>query len=488
MKEKSLFAKHKRSIKYVIVAFFPFSMFWLNQFRIRITRGHKTDRKTNEFGGSEKERTLLVKDRSAMIAIYNRTRFSHRGNLIIPEPKPVCLSNTEIENRKCAKIEKNMLSFISKPVCPSRNRDCKKTKFIPINSIPLRGTTAYFSLEPFVKNICHWTGRFGLILFLLRRERFFSGSQGYFENIIIDTGGEEIVFNLLKNPDSWQGTSLRLLLGIETIRFIDSRLKQEDAFKMFTSNSPRIVVVKDMKFVTGKYGLVLDRMITIGINYGKFFVEEDDIPYRYVLRDSKTIEYPLFFLKDSEFFRTTAYQYALDAKNRTDEFEVERKLVYMMRGNERRIFSKKAELLFQNTLKMFCTSYNYNFVTLNGTDTSFKSQVLTAMNAKIAVGIHGANLVNTMFIHRSGTVVELFPPAYQHVVYINGGGTVSGYFPMNISAVIEYPNINEYEDRDVCIEQDSECRSWYLNASHPVDFQKEDVSKLLRILEKIDTP
>jgi hypothetical protein len=41
---------------------------------------------------------------------------------------------------------------------------------------------------------------------------------------------------------------------------------------------------------------------------------------------------------------------------------------------------------------------------------TFKDQVQTMANASVAIGAHGSELVNVLFMHEQGTLIELFPP------------------------------------------------------------------------------
>lgn len=102
-----------------------------------------------------------------------------------------------------------------------------------------------------------------------------------------------------------------------------------------------------------------------------------------------------------------------------------RRVAVLLRSERsRRRLSKQAHVWFHSTLSDICTKHSLDLVYIRNTaKLTLKQQVEQMRNVGFAVGLHGANMVNTVFMPPGGAVFEIFPWKYVRFYYASGGNS-----------------------------------------------------------------
>ncbi|GAB0496465.1 hypothetical protein MMPV_007777 [Pyropia vietnamensis] len=100
-----------------------------------------------------------------------------------------------------------------------------------------------------------------------------------------------------------------------------------------------------------------------------------------------------------------------------------RSISYLLRGpRSRRRLNVFGERSLRTILRRLADEYHWNYTTITfSSSQSLASQVAAVRHTGVAVGVHGANLVNAQFLPAGGALFELFPFRYVRFYYMAGG-------------------------------------------------------------------
>ncbi len=167
-----------------------------------------------------------------------------------------------------------------------------------------------------------------------------------------------------------------------------------------------------------------------------------------------------------------------------------------------RAFSLESERQLQDLLRALCTKYNFQFTIVDFGTKSFEEQVAIMRNTGIMVALHGAGVVNSMFMPTGAALIEIVPWGFhrgRH--YIQGGNTNlwyhqhfalkpkdTGHFPLpfEYNELVDGPRYNNVKLEDYstlyrCLEKNQSCRSYYRDQI--VTLIAADISSLQLTLE-----
>lgn len=100
-----------------------------------------------------------------------------------------------------------------------------------------------------------------------------------------------------------------------------------------------------------------------------------------------------------------------------------RTISYLLRSRgSRRRLNTYGELSLRSMLSRLAGEYRWSYTTTSFTSTqALAAQVAAVRQTGVAVGVHGANLVNAQFLPAGGALFELFPFRYVRFYYMAGG-------------------------------------------------------------------
>eukprot|EP00170_Pyropia_yezoensis_P007442 contig_30487_g7465 len=117
-----------------------------------------------------------------------------------------------------------------------------------------------------------------------------------------------------------------------------------------------------------------------------------------------------------------------------------RRLTYLVRAR-RRAFDEPSEARVQELFRRVATRHRLVLDVVNFGNVSFSEQLRSVVHSAVLVGIHGANLVNTLYAPRGAHLIEIFPRKFSHNMYVRGGDAGLGYTAM----ALEEPGQTDYK-------------------------------------------
>lgn len=76
----------------------------------------------------------------------------------------------------------------------------------------------------------------------------------------------------------------------------------------------------------------------------------------------------------------------------------------------------------------------------------------------IAIGVHGANLVNCVLQPPYTVLLELMPYQFEHLMYVEAGHAGIKYYTHQMTTGVEAPNRNQFTSAAECISRDHDCK------------------------------
>lgn len=168
-----------------------------------------------------------------------------------------------------------------------------------------------------------------------------------------------------------------------------------------------------------------------------------------------------------------------------------RKIVFIDRHGRRRAINPRRKQLLLHRLRTLSTRLGYNFSVITFENKPLREQYAALKDVAIAVGMHGANLVNVMFMAPMTVLVELFPFGFDHDMYVNGGNSGIKYYKIQMSALPsknkeeegegEFEGLKNYDSIKSCIRMNAACKVHYRDAMvFPTD---DDVDRIDRAVK-----
>lgn len=147
-----------------------------------------------------------------------------------------------------------------------------------------------------------------------------------------------------------------------------------------------------------------------------------------------------------------------------------RVLIYLAR-ERRREFEPDSESAFLGLLEEVALKYNYKLHRVLFDGMTFTEQVAAVKVATVAIGLHGANLVNAFFMPVGAALIELFPFAFDHDMYGEQSGSGLRYFRYNIDTGEDFGEVGMYTSRMDCMRKSHDCKMHYRS-----DYRKVRIS------------
>lgn len=159
-----------------------------------------------------------------------------------------------------------------------------------------------------------------------------------------------------------------------------------------------------------------------------------------------------------------------------------REILLLDRDGSRRVFDSESKAKITQLFIRLGKERGYDFTIVNFAKKTFNEQYDTVNSAAIAIGIHGANLVNTMFMPPLAVLIELFPFGFSHEMYVNGGNAGLKYYGYEMKTGKPFERISRYRSVTQCIKYDKECKLHYRDGELQVN--DEDMKEIEGILNR----
>ncbi|KAA8491140.1 hypothetical protein FVE85_4557 [Porphyridium purpureum] len=360
-------------------------------------------------------------------------------------------------------------------------QDAKIARNIPLN-------TVVYLFKGAAANIAHYAGRIAYLQHLISYSPQLFGYP--VENVLLRMSGTVWNKTFSAQMDSWQQGMTRLVAF--PLQFMDEPIHEESTVSDL--RRPGIHVMPDgMGFPSAV--VCYQRGIIPSFLKGRFVIPDSEIadpessnsslPRWDAAADREmNVPYPADMTHEMQLEKGNLaadqpsdahilrikYSLSLSIARPKNPFE----LVYLARYG-RREFSTLAEWALERSLKRLAFENNLAYRKVDfGSMLTFREQMLAVQNAVVAVGLHGANLVNTVFMDARACMVEIFPLGFDHIMYKDGAGSGLGYFKVSIETGAEYEHLSLYANRNECMSKDPDCKLWYRSDDRTIALSRKD--------------
>lgn len=346
----------------------------------------------------------------------------------------------------------------------------------------VEGLSVVQVLEKNCGNIAHFSGRALFLQHIIDNIAAYAAPPSRIENILIVP-----TYHIMKrflyphNYEFWHQSVLNALIAPAqyTIGTLGNFLYREQKYPF--NGVPRVQLLHNFSFSGGiiedKQFVCFRRAIVPGYLKGRFFVDDVEYPSMKPSLRSTAPGAPVT-PRDSLRFRERVSLF-LDG---TSKFPgMKKEIVLLDRKGGRRVFDNTTRPVVLEMFEKISTEKGYQFKVVSFDDMNFTQQYDTMKTVSIAIGIHGANLVNTMFMPPLAVLFELFPFGFLHEMYANGGNAGLKYFKYQMVSGVPFGGPKKYRTVGQCIELNKACKVHYRDAALKVtDIDLKIMEALLR--------
>lgn len=266
----------------------------------------------------------------------------------------------------------------------------------------VEGLTVFQMYDRSCGNIAHFVGRATMLQHVLEHINAYAAPPNRIENIVVVPEIHTLKrFSRPQNYAYWHDTFLRAILSpskyvIGTLGSFVHRASSERAkdaarahllqsFSMAGSDKPDGTVV------------CFRHAVVPGFFKGRFFASDSEYPSEMASRVRSRLpgapDVPRDALRMRE--RVSAV-----LNSSTDISSIQKRIVFVDRGGSRRAIPQGQKQKLFDFIKKAGKERGFVFESVSFEGMNFEEQVSVMNNAGIAIGVHGANLVNTMFMVR----------------------------------------------------------------------------------------
>lgn len=332
-------------------------------------------------------------------------------------------------------------------------------------------------------NIAHYSGRILMLQHILDNFNAYVNTSAEIENVVIVP-----TFHLMKrflSPQDFDFWHLSLLYAVTAPSELDfgtlgDFLRRERAEKF--TGIPRVELLHNMSlqgYTNDDDTAVCFRQAVVPAFWkSRFFAEDWEYPSRRpslqpFVQNAPSVPRDSVRLRE----RVNALRHRPVASRAT-----KKQVIFLDRdGSRRNINADDKQTLFRS-LRDTAMKRGHEFEVVNFAGKSFTSQVAAVEEAAVAIGVHGANLVNTIFMPPLSVLIEVFPYMFRHDMYREGGGAGLKYFSYQLSTGTEFSAVDAYSSPATCIRTDHQCKVHYRDAE--LKFTSADISALNKLLDE----
>lgn len=338
-------------------------------------------------------------------------------------------------------------------------------------------------LEKNCGNIAHFAGRILLLQHIMENIASYSAPPRNPANILIVP-----TFHVMKrflyphNYGFWHKTMFQALIAPHkyTIGTLGNFLYRDS--KPRPNNAPIVQLLKNFS-VTGsaaasKKYVCFRRAIVPSYLKARFFVNDFEIPSMKPSLQSKLDGAPPV-PRDSLRLRERVSA-LIDQKVELEGREKE--IVLLDRNGPRRVFEPEGHEKALTMMKNVAEEKGYTFTVIGFHNLTFDKQYHNMKKVAIAIGIHGANLVNTIFMPPLSVLFEIFPFGFSHEMYVNGGNSGLKYMSYSMKEGKPFDGLKIFRSVDQCIKLNPKCKVHYRDAT--LQTNEADVAEMESILRK----
>lgn len=356
------------------------------------------------------------------------------------------------------------------------------------STIWIEGQTALSVLDRSCGNVAHYAGRIFMLHHVLHNAKAYTGNpivnrvvvipsfyiSSRFDNTHVNRWHHSVL-SAVAAPAKLTVSSLNDFLKYETNRGSKNAAKFSVVHILKELSSISVTEAEENE-KRAKY-VCFRKAIVPGFLKGRFFVSDTEYPSTssgWGQSVDGSVEVP----RDSEELRRR-----IDHQIGERELSMghRKSIVFLNRVGSRRVFDKQGQTKVTKLMQEVAAANGCDFMTVNFEGMNFMEQVFAVRHAHIAIGMHGANLVNTLFMDALSVLIEVMPYGFKHEMYKNGGNAGLKYFVHQMSEGDDYDELKKYESAEECVKKNEACKVYYRDALQRVT--QRDLNEIRGLLE-----
>lgn len=323
----------------------------------------------------------------------------------------------------------------------------------------VEGLTVLQIMEKNCGNIAHFSGRILMLQHIVDNIAAYASPPSRVENILILP-----TFDIMKrflyphNYDFWHKSVFSALVAPAkfTIGTLGNFLYREE--KIPYAGIPRVQLLHNFSLsrgpAQGKDYVCFRRVVVPGFLKGRFFADDIEYPSKKPSLQSSSVGAPRI-PRDSLRFRERISAFF----NHSPHFSgMQKEIVFLDRNGARRVMNEEAKSNVVHMFQSVSSEKGYKFKLVSFNNMTFKEQYEAMKGASIAIGIHGANLVNAMFMPPLSVLIELFPFGFMHDMYANGGNSGLKYYKYQMQTGLPFNGPKQFRSVEQCIQLSHDCK------------------------------
>lgn len=380
--------------------------------------------------------------------------------------------------------------------------------------VNLGGETLFLTLAAAATNLAHYTGSMTHMYHVLRNAGHYGLTTTPTRIVIAVEGTTSPSF---KDPHGFHSILLRAAAGGGPIHHVDVApafpLPEEPpagdpVLGGMPGGGPVVTVVLNNKVVSALVrpvdtALCMRRVVIPNFPRGRWFIPASDLPVPSGLLPphGAPTEVIQQAIADASLWRQQQMEVEGDAPADATPWRaavfaalvppltgrrptMTRRLTYLIRAR-RRAFDEPSEARMQALLQRVAARHRLVLDVVNFGNMSFSQQLRSVVHSSVLVGIHGANLVNTLYAPRGAHLIEIFPRKFTHNMYVRGGDAGLGYTAVTLEepGQADFEGLSAFDSVTSCMNKDPTCKLWYRADTRALELAKQDAAVLERALD-----
>uniref|UniRef100_A0A7S0ZEJ9 Glycosyltransferase 61 catalytic domain-containing protein n=1 Tax=Timspurckia oligopyrenoides TaxID=708627 RepID=A0A7S0ZEJ9_9RHOD len=328
------------------------------------------------------------------------------------------------------------------------------------------GTSVIIFFEMSAANIAHYSGRVFYLHHILENLETYGLKESEPLNIFLIT--EFHTMKRFKHAERYGNYHISLLeIVLHPLKPLLDVVSDDVWRESSERQNDRVaMILSGLHMLNEKDSVVFEKAVVLGFLKACFFISDTEYSSSNPFFVAKGGLDPPNITRDSISFRRKLDSLLQIPLESDLTWKVEPRLILVDRKSQHRGFVEETRNALSNLLREKCEENGYHFEIVHFEELSALDQIKLARHSAILIGVHGANLVNAIYMPPLAVLIEIFPHRFHHDMYVEGGKASLKYFSFNVSQGEEYPHLAELGiSTEDCILHHEDCKVFYRDSS-----------------------
>lgn len=326
------------------------------------------------------------------------------------------------------------------------------------NILWFEGDSVFVRMGVKCKSVMHFVNRIFMLHHVLQHpERY---GMGGVSNVVV--AADESVAKKIRYTKSWHHGLLKAIVHPNKLHFGHKGMPEMVTSVPSTPGEIRVFVPSGLwDLAKGKHVPCFRRAAIPGSLKTQFFLSEDVFP-GVVETGAETS--PTKY-RDADVFRTLLFQ----SLGHSSPPKMKKEILYLHRTSTR-TFTRAGQDILESTLTELAKQGGFEYRLLDVAGMTFPEQIAAVAGAGVVVGVHGTQMLNTLFLPAGAAIVEIFPSGLSNNMFVGGSGAGLHYARYQLLKGDPFPQLSEFQGLGHCLKVSRECRTWYQSDNRKLSF------------------